>query len=162
MNEDSFQIRLAEKKDLALIFQMIKELADFHDLLDEVKTDEEILNQSLFEDPKGPDVLIAEENNQPIGFIVFFQNFSTFLGREGIYIEDLYIRKKHRSKGYGKALLKEVCHVAEKRKCGSVEWKVLKGNQKAFSFYQKMGAVPAAEWTTFKLTEKAFKNLLSN
>ena len=160
MDNNSLQIRLAQKKDLALVFQMIKELADFHDLSDKVKATEEILQYSLFEDPKGPDILIAEEKNQPIGFIVFFQNFSTFLGREGIYIEDLYIREKYRSKGYGKALLKEVCRIAEKRKCGRVEWKVLKGNQKAIGFYQKMGAIPASEWTTFRLTEPAFKALL--
>ncbi len=161
MNNSSFLIRFAQKKDLALVFQMIKELADFHDLSDKVKANEEILKQSLFEDPKGPDVLIAEENQEPVGFIVFFQNFSTFLGKEGIYIDDLYIREKHRSKGYGKALLKEVCRIAEKRKCGRVEWKVLKGNQKAIGFYQKMGAIPASEWTTFRLTEKAFKELLN-
>lgn len=107
----NFCVRFATPNDTGLILQMIRELADFEKLLDEVVTDYKTLHKSLFEDPKAPEVLIAEENKKPVGFVLFFHNFSTFLGRKGIYIEDLYIRETARGKGYGEALLKEICNM---------------------------------------------------
>ena len=153
-------IRFAKQEDLPLIFQMIKELAEYHGLLHKVKATKPSLRQSLFNDPKGADILIGEELGKPACMVIFYQIFSTFLGKEGIYIEDLYVRESYRGKGYGKRLLKEVSKIAKERKCGKVEWKVMKGNEWAAGFYKKMGAKPAPEWTTFKLTEKAFKELL--
>lgn len=140
---------------------MIKELADFEKLLNEVVADEKILLQSLFEDSKGPEVLIAEELDKPVGFVLFFHNFSTFLGRKGIYIEDLYIRKDYRSKGYGAALLKEICRLAKERSCGRVEWWVLDWNARAVNFYKKIGAKPMEDWTVFRLTEEGINTLIS-
>ena len=99
-------------------------------------------------------MLIAEEGKQPVGFVLFFHNFPTFLGKKGIYIEDLYIREKYRSKGYGKEILKEICRLAKKRNCGRVEWWVLDWNESAINFYKKIGAIPMDEWTVFRLTEQ--------
>jgi GNAT superfamily N-acetyltransferase len=150
-------IRFAKPSDLPLILQFIRELADFEKLLDQVSADEATLHQSLFADSKGPEVFIAEEGSQPVGFVLFFHNFSTFLGRKGIYIEDLYVREAFRGKGYGEALLKRICQLAEERNCGRVEWWVLNWNSRAIQFYQKMGAQPMSEWTVFRLTEPSFK-----
>lgn len=155
-----FTIRNARLEDTSLILQMIRELADFEQLLDQVATDELTLQNSLFSDPKGPEVLIAEENEQPVGFVLFFHNFSTFLGRKGIYIEDLYIRQKYRGKGYGELILKEICRLAKVRNCGRVEWWVLDWNERAINFYKKIGAVPMSDWTVFRLTEEAIHHLI--
>jgi len=159
MNKESFTIRKAEKKDIPLILQMIRELAHYENLLHEVTATEETLLQSIFHDPKGPEVLIAEEEKTPVGFVLFFHNFSTFLGRKGIYIEDLYVRQEYRSKGYGKAILKEICRLAKKRNCGRVEWWVLDWNERAINFYKKIGAIPMDEWTVFRLDEKSIDHL---
>jgi GNAT superfamily N-acetyltransferase len=148
----SFSIRNARPEDTALILEMIRELADFEQLLDQVVADEPTLRRSLFSDPKGPEVLIAEENKRPVGFVLFFHNFSTFLGRKGIYIEDLYVRQECRGKGYGELILKEICRLAKMRNCGRVEWWVLDWNERAINFYKKIGAVPMSEWTVFRLT----------
>jgi GNAT superfamily N-acetyltransferase len=153
--------RFAVPTDTALILQMIRELAAFEKLLEAVTAHEETLRRSLFEDPKAPEVLIAEEGSSPIGFVLFFHNFSTFLGRKGIYIEDLYIREEFRGKGYGEALLREVCRLAKSRKCGRVEWWVLDWNKRAIDFYKKMGAVPMSEWTVFRLDEPSIDHLLN-
>ena len=104
MKTSAFKIRNARPEDTGLILQMIRELADFEQLLDQVVTDEKTLKHSLFVDPKGPEVLIAEEDYQPVGFVLFFHNFSTFLGKKGIYIEDLYVRSEYRGKGYGELI----------------------------------------------------------
>lgn len=153
-----FGVRFANPSDTGLILQMIRELADFEKLLNEVVTDEKTLHKSLFEDAKGPEVLIAEEDGNPVGFVLFFHNFSTFLGRKGIYIEDLYIREKVRGKGFGEALLKEICKLAKERNCGRVEWWVLDWNERAINFYKKIGAIPMSEWTVFRLTETEIHN----
>ncbi len=155
----SFKIRHACIEDTPLILQMVRELADFQQLLNQVVTDESTLQHSLFSDPKGPEVLIAEKNKQPVGFVLFFYNFSTFLGRKGIYIEDLYVRKEYRGKGYGKLILKEVCRLAKTRNCRRVEWRVLDSNERAINFYQKIGAMPIFNWTIFRLTEESINRL---
>ncbi len=160
MKTSAFKVRNACLEDTGLILQMIRELADFEQLLDQVVTDEKTLKHSLFIDPKGPEVLIAEENNQPVGFVLFFHNFSTFLGRKGIYIEDLYVRSEYRGKGYGELILREICELAKKRNCGRVEWWVLDWNERAISFYKKIGAVPMSDWTVFRLTEESINRLV--
>lgn len=157
-----FHIRKACPEDTALILQMIRELADFEKLLDQVVADEPTLKQSLFSDPKGPEVLIAEENKQPVGFVLFFHNFSTFLGRKGIYIEDLYVREAYRGKGYGELILQEICRLAKQRHCGRVEWWVLDWNERAINFYKKIGAVPMSDWTVFRLTEEAAEQVVKS
>ena len=140
---------------------MIRELAEFEQLLDQVVADESTLRHSLFSDPKGPEVLIAQEDFDPVGFVLFFHNFSTFLGRKGIYIEDLYVREKFRGKGYGELILKEICRLAKTRNCGRVEWWVLNWNERAINFYKKIGAIPMSEWTVFRLTEEFVDRLSS-
>lgn len=156
----SFKVRHAQPEDVPLILQMIRELADFEKLLDQVVADEPTLHKSLFADPKGPEVLIAEEDEHPVGFVLFFHNFSTFLGRKGLYIEDLYVRQEYRSKGYGALILKEICRLAKARNCGRVEWWVLGWNERAINFYKKIGAIPMSDWTVFRLTEDAIDHLI--
>ncbi|MES2272792.1 MAG: GNAT family N-acetyltransferase [Chlamydiota bacterium] len=156
----SFKIRNACLEDTPLILQMIRELADFEQLLDQVTTDQPTLRHSLFSDPKAPEVLIAEENKHPVGFVLFFHNFSTFLGRKGIYIEDLYVRQEYRGKGYGDLILKEICRLAKIRNCGRVEWWVLDWNERAINFYKKIGATPMSDWTVFRLTEESIHRLI--
>jgi len=158
----SFAIRKARTEDTPLILQMIRELADFEQLLDQVTADEATLRHSLFSDPKGPEALIAEENGRPVGFVLFFHNFSTFLGKKGIYIEDLYVRPECRGKGYGEALLKEICLLAIERKCRQVDWCVLDWNERAINFYKKMGAFPRSEWTIFRLSKEGISSVIKN
>lgn len=149
-----FSTRFATPQDVPVILRFIRELADFEKLLHEVVADEDTLNKSLFKDPKGPEVLIAEENKNPVGFVLFFHNFSTFLGRKGIYIEDLYITPECRGKGYGEKILHTIYRIAKERNCGRVEWWVLDWNERAINFYKKIGAVPMSDWTVFRITEK--------
>ena len=138
MKANAFNVRNARLEDTGLILQMIRELADFEQLLDQVVTDEETLKHSLFNDPKGPEVLIAEENNQPVGFVLFFHNFSTFLGRKGIYIEDLYVRSEYRGKGYGELILKEICELAKKRNCDVLNGGCSIGMSEQSTFIRKL------------------------
>lgn len=152
----SFTTRFAKEDDVPTILQFIKELADFEGLLHEVVADEKTVHHSLFKDPKGPEVLIGEEDGIPIAFVLFFHNFSTFLGRKGIYIEDLYIKPEKRSKGYGERLLKQIFQLAKERNCGRVEWWVLDWNARAISFYKKIGAKPMSDWTVFRVSEELF------
>lgn len=160
MKASPFKVRNACPDDTGLILQMIREFADFEQLLDQVVTDEKTLKHNLFTDPKGPEVLIAEENNQPVGFVLFFHNFSTFLGKKGINIENLYVRSEYRGKGYGELILKEICELAKKRNCGRVEWCVLDWNERAINFYKKIGAVPMTDFTLFRLTEELINRLI--
>ncbi len=160
MKNNLFRIRKAQILDVSLILQMIKELAAYEKLLDEVITDEKTLLKSLFEDPKGPEVLIIEEKENPIGFVLFFHNFSTFLGKKGIYIEDLYIKEEYRGKGYGEAIFKEICKIAKERNCGRIEWWVLDWNERAIKFYKKIGAIPMKDWTVFRMTDEGIEKLL--
>ena len=155
----SFKIRQARPEDTALVLQMIRELADFEQLLDQVVADEATLRHSLFSDSKGPEVLIAEEKGHPVGFVLFFHNFSTFLGKKGIYIEDLYVRQEYRGKGYGEAILREICRLANARNCGRVEWWVLDWNEHAIHFYKKIGAIPMVDWTVFRLSKESIDRL---
>jgi len=155
----ALHVRTATGIDVPLILQLIRELADFEGLLDQVTADEATLHTSLFLDARGPEVLIAEDEGHPVGFVLFFHNFSTFLGKKGIYIEDLYIRKEYRSKGYGQALIVKICELAMQRNCGRVEWWVLDWNEKAINFYKKIGAVPMSDWTVFRLDSSSIQRL---
>lgn len=148
----------AERKDTAEILSFIKCLADYEKMLDEVVADEETLEYWLF-DQKKAEVIFAVEGGEKVGFALFFHNFSTFLGRAGIYLEDLFVKPQHRGKGYGKALLTELARIAVERGCGRLEWWCLDWNQPSIDFYKSMGAVPMDEWTVFRITGETLQNL---
>lgn len=144
-------IRLAEEKDVPLILTFIKELADYENLLQEVVATEEVLHKSLFKEQKA-EVIIGEVDGEPVSFALFFSNFSTFLGKPGLYLEDLYVREKWRGYGFGKQLLGFLADLVIQRDYGRLEWWCLDENLPSIEFYQKMGAVPMDEWTVFRVT----------
>lgn len=151
-------IRFAEEKDVSLILELIKGLADYEKLLDQVVATEEILMESLFV-KKMAQVVIAEEKGQPVGFALFFHNFSTFLGKANLYLEDLYVLPHARGKGYGKCLLSFLAKIALERNCGRLDWWCLDWNTSSIEFYKEMGAVPMDEWTTFRVQDDALIEL---
>ncbi|HZH92537.1 MAG TPA: GNAT family N-acetyltransferase [Tissierellaceae bacterium] len=151
-------LRLAKEEDLSLILRFIKELADYEKLLHEVVATEEILRESLFE-RRAAEVVIAEYQGEPVGFALFFHNFSTFLGRPGLYLEDLYVRPEMRGKGIGKLLLSYLAKLALDRGCGRFEWWCLDWNKSSIDFYKSIGAIPMDEWTVYRVCDKALEDL---
>jgi GNAT superfamily N-acetyltransferase len=152
-------IRTAVEDDLALILRFIRSLAEYEKLADAVVATEESLRASLFGNPRFAEVLIAEEEGQPVGFALFFHNYSTFLGRPGLYLEDLFVVPEGRGRGYGKALLARLAAIAVERNCGRFEWAVLDWNRPAIEFYEALGARPVDEWTIFRVTGEALETL---
>ena len=142
--------RNAERKDVSLILQFIKELAEYEKMLDEVVADEATLETWIFDKQKA-EVIFAVEGGREIGFALFFHNFSTFLGRSGIYLEDLYVRPEYRGKGYGKAILKKLASIAVERGCGRLEWWCLDWNKPSIDFYLSLGAEPMSDWTVYRI-----------
>lgn len=149
MNE-KLTFRSAERKDVPLILQLIKELADYEKMLHEVVADEAILETWIFDKQKA-EVIFALEDGKEVGFALFFHNFSTFLGRAGIYLEDLYVRPEWRGKGYGRAILKKLASIAVERGCGRLEWWCLDWNQPSIDFYLSLGAEPMSDWTVYRI-----------
>lgn len=147
-----FSIRNATGEDVPLILSFIYELAEYEKLSHEVSATEEILRNSLFGERPVAEVLIGESDGRPAAFALFFHNFSTFLGRPGIYLEDLYVRPEFRGQGIGKAMFSRLARRAKERGCGRLEWSVLDWNEDAIRFYKKLGAVPMDEWTTLQVT----------
>jgi GNAT superfamily N-acetyltransferase len=145
--------------DLPLIFTFIKKFAGFMHLSHEVLATEEILRETLFGPRRYAEVLIARLDDIPAGFAIFFHNFSTFLGRPGIYLEDLFVLPEFRSKGIGKALLTHLAKLAFERGCGRFEWAVLEWNESAMEFYKRLGAVPLDDLTIFRLTGESLQTL---
>ena len=145
------QFRYATTEDVPLILTFIKELADYEKMLDEVVADEKTLEEWIFNKQKA-EVIFAVIDHKEIGFALFFHNFSTFLGRSGIYLEDLYVKPEYRGKGYGKALLKKLAAIAVERQCGRLEWWCLDWNQPSIDFYLSLGAKPMSDWTTYRIT----------
>ncbi|MFI5164902.1 MAG: GNAT family N-acetyltransferase, partial [Bacteroidia bacterium] len=145
-------IRFANAEDVPLIHRFIKGIAGYEKLSHTVETTEEKLKGTLFGDKKFAEVLLAFEENTPVGFALFFTNYSTFRAKPGFYLEDLFVEPEHRGKGFGKALLGEVIDIAKKRNYGRVEWSVLDWNTPAIDFYKSMGAAPLDEWTVFRIT----------
>lgn len=143
------KFRYAERKDTALILQFIKELAQYEKMLDEVVADEATLEEWIFDRQKA-EVMFALEEDKEVGFALFFHNFSTFLGRAGIYLEDLYVRPEYRRRGYGKALLKKLASIAVERGCGRLEWCCLDWNQPSIDVYLSLGAQPMSDWTIYR------------
>lgn len=154
---DSFKIRPAQAGEAGLVLEFIKRLAEYEKCSDEVVADEVTLHHSLFVE-RSAEVIFAEEDGVVIGFALFFHNFSTFVGRKGLYLEDLFIVPEKRGKGYGKALLKYLAKLAVERNCGRMEWICLDWNQPAIKVYRSIGAVPMDEWTVQRLGEQALKH----
>jgi len=155
---DNFKLRFATEEDVSLILSFIRELADFEEMLHEVVATEEILKESLFE-RKVAEVIIGELDNKPVGFALFFHNFSTFIGRPGLYLEDLYVKPEVRGKGLGKILLVFLAKLAIERKCGRLEWWCLDWNESSINFYKQQGAVPMDDWTVYRVHDKALEKL---
>ena len=152
------EFRSAERKDTALILQFIRALAEYEHMANEVVATPELLEEWLFDKQKA-EVIFALENGKEVGFALFFHNFSTFLGRAGIYLEDLFVLPEDRGKGYGKALLTQLARIAVERGCGRLEWWCLDWNQPSIDFYRSMGAVPMDEWTVFRIAGETLQNL---
>ncbi|MFA9379198.1 MAG: N-acetyltransferase family protein [Lachnotalea sp.] len=155
---DDFKLRFAEINDVSLILEFIKELADYEKMLNEVVATEKVLKESLFE-RKMAEVIIGEYKNKPVAFALFFHNFSTFLGRPGIYLEDLYVKPEMRGKGMGKIMLSFLAKLALERKCGRLEWWCVDWNKPSIDFYKQMGAVPMDEWTVYRVHNEALDKL---
>ncbi|MDD4842969.1 MAG: GNAT family N-acetyltransferase [Anaerotignum sp.] len=150
--------RYAQRADVPLILQFIRELADYEKMLEEVVATEELLTEWIFEQKKA-EVLFAMVEGKEIGFALFFHNFSTFLGKSGIYLEDLYVKQEFRGQGFGKRILKELASIALERKCGRLEWWCLDWNQPSIDFYLSIGAEPMRDWTVYRLTGKTLESL---
>lgn len=151
------EFRFAERRDTALILQFIKDLAEYEKMADLVVATPEMLEEEIFEKRKA-EVLFVMENGREVGFALFFHNFSTFLGRAGLYLEDLFVLPEFRGKGYGKATLKKLAQIAVERGCGRFEWWCLDWNRPSIDFYLSLGAEPMSEWTTYRIAgEKLLK-----
>lgn len=145
------KFRFAEESDCRLVLSFIRGLADYEKMSDQVVATEELLREWIFEKRKA-EVLFVCDDGKEVGFALFFHNFSTFLGRAGIYLEDLFVLPEYRRKGYGKALLKRLAQITVERGCGRLEWACLDWNQPSIDFYRSLGALPMDEWTTYRLT----------
>ena len=152
-------MRFAQETDVGLILDLIRALAEFEKLSHEVVADADSLRYSLFEGRRVAEVLIAEYAGTPAGFALFFHNFSTFLGRPGIYVEDLFIKPEFRGKGIGREVLAFLARLAVERNCGRLEWAVLDWNKRAISFYERLGARALDNWTVYRLTGKKLDEL---
>ncbi|SFC23273.1 L-amino acid N-acyltransferase YncA [Alkalibacterium subtropicum] len=153
-----FKIRFAEEKDIDLILEMIRELAVYEKMLDEVVATEARLREYVFE-KKMVEVIIGEYQDEPVAFALFFPNFSTFLGKPGLYLEDLYIKPEMRGKGFGRKIFTFLANLTRERGYGRLEWVCLDWNEPSICFYKKMGAVPMEDWTTYRMQGTALENL---
>jgi GNAT superfamily N-acetyltransferase len=145
-------VRSAAPSDVSVILALIRELADYEELASEVVAREADLHAHLFGEPRRAEALVAEDAGEVVGFALFFHNYSTFLARPGIYLEDLFVRPAHRRKGHGRALLRALARLAVERGCGRFEWAVLDWNAPAIAFYRSLGATAMDAWTVFRLT----------
>lgn len=145
------EFRKGQDTDIPLIISFIKELADYEKLTDEMIATEELMRHWLFEKEKA-EVIFAIIEGKEVGFALYFHNFSTFLGRAGIYLEDLYVKEEYRGQGCGKAILKELARIAVERGCGRLEWSCLDWNQPSIDFYRSLGAIPMEDWTVYRVT----------
>lgn len=153
-----FNIRFATEEDTPLILKFIRDLADYEGMLSEVVATEEILRKSLFE-KKQAEVIIGEYQGRPVGFALFFHNFSTFLGKANLYLEDLFVLPEMRGKGFGKILLAFLGKIAVDRNCGRLDWWCLDWNTSSIDFYKEMGAVPMSDWTVYREEGENLKKL---
>ena len=158
-NVPGFEIRPASEADVPVIYSFIKKLAAYERLTHEVVATEMLLRETLFGSLRTAEVAISYCEEKPVGFVLFFHNYSTFLGRPGIYIEDLFVDEAYRRRGLGRALLLYVAQLANERRCGRLEWAVLDWNEPAINFYKKLGAVAMNEWTIYRVTGEALSKL---
>ena len=155
---EELTFRFATEQDCGLILSFIRALAAYEKMSDEVVASEELLSEQLFQ-KRGAEVLFACENGKEIGFALFFHNFSTFVGRAGLYLEDLYVLPEYRGKGYGKAILKKLAAIAVERGCGRMEWVCLDWNKPSIDFYRSLGARPMDEWTIYRVAGESLRTL---
>jgi len=155
-------IRPATEQDVPIILDLIKQLADYERLADRVVATEQRLRDTLFGERPAAEVLLASLEGETVGFAVFFTNYSTFLAKPGLYLEDLFVKPHARGKGIGKALLASLAKIAVERDCGRVDWSVLNWNEPSLRFYESLGAVPLSDWTTHRLTGEALIKLARN
>ena len=153
-----YRFRFANENDCRLILKFIRSLARYEKMEDDVTATPALLREWLFERKKA-EVLFVMDGEEEVGFALFFHNFSTFLGRAGIYLEDLYVRPAYRGKGFGKALLKELAHIAVLRGCGRLEWSCLDWNRPSIDFYKTLGAEAMEEWTTYRVSGETLRKL---
>jgi GNAT superfamily N-acetyltransferase len=153
------QIRTATEDDVPLILQFIRDLAEYERSPHEVAATEELLRTTLFGNPKFAEVLIGEDEGAPVAFALFFHNYSTWTGKPGLYLEDLYVRPEARRRGYGRTLLSRLAAIAKERNCARFEWAVLDWNTPAIEFYKSLGAVPMSEWRVMRVTGDALDAL---
>lgn len=156
---NTFEIKKASINDVPLILSFIKELAEYEKLAHEVVATEDILKETLFGDKTNAEVIIGYLDSVPVSFALYFYNFSTFLGRPGIYLEDLFVKPTARGKGIGKKMLAYLARLAKEKNCGRLEWWVLDWNEDAIRFYKSIGAKPMNEWTVFRVTGKELEDL---
>lgn len=154
----AYSFRKAAREDVPLILKFIRALAVYEKMEDRVVGDEKLLESELFDRQKA-EVIFALEGEKEVGFALFFHNFSTFLGRSGLYLEDLFVLPEYRGKGYGKAILKKLASIAVERGCGRLEWSCLDWNKPSIDFYLSLGAVPMSDWTVYRLTGNTLKVL---
>jgi GNAT superfamily N-acetyltransferase len=153
------EIRKADVNDVPLILEFIQSLAEYERLRDACTATEERLRTTLFSEKPAAEVIIAEASGEPVGFALFFHNYSTFLAQRGIYLEDLFVKPEARGKGVGLALLSALARIAVERNCGRLEWAVLDWNQLAIDFYRRIGAVPLDDWRIFRMTGDSLAGL---
>lgn len=159
MNQNKIEIKCATIDDVPLILKLIKELAEYEQLLHEVVATETRLQETLFGERAHAEVILGYLNDQPVGFALFFHNFSTFLGSPGIYLEDLYVKSEARGQGIGKRMFAYLAQLAKDRNCGRLEWWVLDWNETAINFYNSLGAQAMDEWTVYRVTGEALDKL---
>jgi GNAT superfamily N-acetyltransferase len=157
-NDEHILLRSADEKDAGLILEFIRGLAEYEHLLDQVEATEEGLRKRLFDDHRA-EAIIAEYDGTPAGFALYFYNFSTFVGKPGIYIEDLFVKPELRGRGLGKALFARIAALAVEQDCGRLEWACLNWNDPSIAFYKAQGGRPLTEWTTFRIAGEALKSL---
>ena len=156
---EGFEIHHAEKKDVALIRSLIRELAEYEKMLNEMVATEELLEKHLFGKKRFVEVVLGYYNGVPVGFALFFHNFSTFVGKHGLYLEDLYIKPEYRGKGFGKSLLAYLAKLAVERDCGRYEWAVLNWNEPSLKFYKMLGAKVMDKWLIHRVTGEELRKL---
>jgi GNAT superfamily N-acetyltransferase len=159
MKTVNLDIRPATTGQVRLVLDFIMEMAEYEKLTHELITDEHILRESLFGKNRSAEAVIGYCNEKPVGYAIYFYNFSSFTGRPGLYIEDIYVKAEHRGKGFGRELLLYLARLARDKKCGRMEWAVLTWNEPAINFYKKMGAVSMDEWRIFRLSGESLKKL---
>lgn len=160
--KDNIEIKFATESDVPLILDFIKELAEYEQMLNEVNATQDLLRETLFGGRKNAEVIIGYLDNKPVSFALFFHNYSTFLGKPGLYLEDLFVKPNVRGKGIGKRMLSYLAKLAVERDCGRFEWWVLDWNKSAVDFYESLGAKAMDEWTVYRVTGKELNDLADN